>query len=388
MGESPTVLQILDNASMARYQDPKIQTSKGPRPYYFIRPVVKRPNFTSGDRTAKQEVIRLGFADELKTKALREAAKARIMAEINDPRHFAASQMPLGKLVEAFREKRMPQLSSSTVAKYDSHLRNHISGWSHYQLCEIQPAELEGWINRLKLGSAAKQDVLHLFSALFETARRWRLFQGANPCRDVLLGRAVPAREKFIPTQQEIKKLLDALECCPSVTHGIAGPDVALMVRVAIASGWRISEVLGLRHDAIDGESIIVKRRWHRGDLAELPKTTAGGRRNWIGPLAKELAARGGEFVFQAAEGVPPDDRDLNQHILRPCAVAVGLYREGFGFHSFRRLNISWKQEAGATPVEAAKGAGHSRTDMTMRYSVVDDKRERAQVNKVLRRVQ
>ena len=45
--------------------------------------------------------------------------------------------------------------------------------------------------------------------------------------------------------------------------------------------------------------------------------------------------------------GTPPDDRNLNQHVLRPAAKQLGLYWEGFGFHTFRRMNVSWRQDRG-----------------------------------------
>ena len=39
---------------------------------------------------------------------------------------------------------------------------------------------------------------------------------------------------------------------------------------------------------------------------------------------------------------------------------AAGIYFEGFGMHTFRRLNISWRQEVGATVFEAEKAARHT----------------------------
>ncbi|MGI8746244.1 MAG: hypothetical protein ACR2NN_27420 [Bryobacteraceae bacterium] len=59
------------------------------------------------------------------------------------------------------------------------------------------------------------------------------------------------------------------------------------------------------------------------------------------------------------------DDRDLQQHVFRPSAEAAGIYREGFVMHMFRRLNVMWRQEAGATPLEARRAAGHASLDMT-----------------------
>jgi integrase len=73
--------------------------------------------------------------------------------------------------------------------------------------------------------------------------------------------------------------------------------------------------------------------------------------------------------------------------VFRPAAEAVGIYHEGFGMHVFRRLNVSWRQQAGATPIEAQKAAGHASLDMTMLYTQTEEERERQHVNAILGRL-
>jgi hypothetical protein len=70
-----------------------------------------------------------------------------------------------------------------------------------------------------------------------------------------------------------------------------------------------------------------------------------------------------------------------------PAAEAVGIYHEGFGIHVFRRLNVTRRQQAGATPVEAQKAAGHTSLDMTMLYTQTEEQREREHVGKILERL-
>jgi hypothetical protein len=41
------------------------------------------------------------------------------------------------------------------------------------------------------------------------------------------------------------------------------------------------------------------------------------------------------------------------------------------GPHSFRRANISWRQEVGGSAIEACKIAGHSDLEMTREYTFV-----------------
>ena len=65
----------------------------------------------------------------------------------------------------------------------------------------------------------------------------------------------------------------------------------------------------------------------------------------------------------------------------------MGIYHEGFGLHVFRRLNVTWRQQAGATPVEAQKAAGHASLDMTMLYTQTEEEREREHVEKIMERL-
>jgi integrase len=383
------IAEILDHGEMPRFQDPAIQLRADcPRPYYYIRPYV--PRLTEGGIVRKQEVLRLGWADELTSKKQREAEKQRIMAEINGGKEFLRAQIPLRHAIEKYERARLPQLAASTQEKYANHIKNHIlPGLGTLMLCEIAPADLQEWLNGKALASLTKADILNCLSAVIEQAKAWRLFDGQNPCHAVKLGRVEPTRQKYLLTDDQMRKLLDALSSCGAATQDITGPDVALMVEVILASGWRITEVLALQPDAIGEESIEVRRTWYRGNLSQSPKTTAGWRSNIIGKdLCAELRARADVFVFQSATGMPPDDRELVQHILRPCAESVGCYREGFGFRSFRRQNITWRQHAGASAIEASKLAGHTRVDTTAIYTVMDRDREREQVMKILGRVQ
>lgn len=160
----------------------------------------------------------------------------------------------------------------------------------------------------------------------------------------------------------------------------------------AVATGLRISEILGLRRGDIDGQSLTATRTWGRGQVLPV-KSDASKRTRQIGPLADRLLALAANkklngFVFGRTTGNPPDDRDLQQHVFRPAAEVAGIYHPGFGMHEFRRLNITWRQEAGATPFEAQKAAGHARPSTTWIYTITDDvERERGHVNAILGRL-
>jgi integrase len=75
-------------------------------------------------------------------------------------------------------------------------------------------------------------------------------------------------------------------------------------------------------------------------------------------------------FTRLDGSGLPLWDSGVRQALKR-AAVAEGCDFEGFGPHSFRRANITWRQEVGGSSIEASKIAGHSTVRMTEEYTKV-----------------
>jgi hypothetical protein len=71
-------------------------------------------------------------------------------------------------------------------------------------------------------------------------------------------------------------------------------------------------------------------------------------------------------------------------HCMHPAAQAEGCDFPGLGPHSFRRANITWRQQAGGSAIEASKIAGHSDIEMTGEYTFVSAERQ----NELTRRMQ
>ena len=69
---------------------------------------------------------------------------------------------------------------------------------------------------------------------------------------------------------------------------------------------------------------------------------------------------------------------------LHQAAQAEACDFEGLGPHSFRRANITWRQQVGGTSIEASKIAGHSDLEMTGEYTCVSPERQ----NQLTRRIQ
>jgi integrase len=153
-----------------------------------------------------------------------------------------------------------------------------------------------------------------------------------------------------------------------------------LIVETAIATGARISEMLGLKWRHIDlkaGVIQIVQRNW-RGDIDD-PKSKTSKRPLTLGYLVeryrvKAIADKAGpdKWVFARTDGsgLPLWDSGVRQ-ALKKAAAAEGCDFPGLGPHSFRRANITWRQEVGGSSIEASKIAGHSTVRMTEEYTKI-----------------
>src|ERR1019366_5107326 len=69
---------------------------------------------------------------------------------------------------------------------------------------------------------------------------------------------------------------------------------------------------------------------------------------------------------------------------LHKAARAEGCDFPGLGPHSFRRANITRRQEVGGSSIEASKITGHANVRMTEEYTIVQMKRQ----EDVTRRIQ
>jgi integrase len=83
------------------------------------------------------------------------------------------------------------------------------------------------------------------------------------------------------------------------------------------------------------------------------------------------------DWVFgrDDGSGLPIWDSAVRQ-CLKRAARAEGCDFKGLGPHSFRRANITWRQEVGASAIEAAKIAGHSSVRMTEHYTKIQIQRQ------------
>jgi len=158
-----------------------------------------------------------------------------------------------------------------------------------------------------------------------------------------------------------------------------------LVIETCVATGARISEVLGLqwRHVDLEAGTIRIEQRVWRSDIGA-PKTETSRRTLALGHLVERFIARARAAEATPDEWVFPQRRDPSKPLwdssvreeLHEAARAEGCDFEGFGPHSFRRANITWRQQAGASSIEASKIAGHAGVAITAEYTFIGIERQ------------
>ena len=125
-----------------------------------------------------------------------------------------------------------------------------------------------------------------------------------------------------------------------------------LICETCLDTGTRISEVTGLKIKHVDLD---------QGWIATLKRHDPEA---WVFP--------------QDQDNCQPLWASAVRSALKKAAAADGCDFPGFGPHSLRRANITWRQEVGGSSIEASKIAGHSTVRMTEDYTKVQLNRQEA----------
>jgi len=99
------------------------------------------------------------------------------------------------------------------------------------------------------------------------------------------------------------------------------------------------------------------------------------GRYEWW--IKKNNITKPNDWIFFQEEDLtkPMWDSGVRKS-LKLAAIDADCDFLGFGLHSFRRANITLRQEEGGSAIEASKIAGHATVNMTGDYTVVQLKRQ------------
>lgn len=183
-------------------------------------------------------------------------------------------------------------------------------------------------------------------------------------------------------TTDEIGRLLLALEA-PMYKGRRPRPNLftRCAVHLALFCGLRVGEILGLRSDAVDLETGVLRVRTSlsRRDGLKGPKSAAGVRdvglpahivsllREWVRRYAVPNEA-GLLFTYEGGGAINSDGfrHGAWAPLLRRAGLAADAWTPTFHFHALRHYAASHMIEAGWALPLVARQLGHSKVDMTL----------------------
>lgn len=195
-----------------------------------------------------------------------------------------------------------------------------------------------------------------IFSALLTWAIRRRLVPKGwvNPCREIQLEKVRNARTRFL-SEDERKRLM-------RVARLSTWPKLYLLILMAITTGARRSELLGLRYRDLNMEAGTAHLTdTKNGDDRVLPLTP---------PVIDEIRRFGRapshDHLLFARPGYP--DKPFNFQKQWLCALTDARI-EDFRFHDLRHTCASYLAQNGGGLHDIANVLGHRQLDVTRRYA-------------------
>jgi integrase len=199
----------------------------------------------------------------------------------------------------------------------------------------------------------------------------------ANPCALLTNDDRPAQRERLqdhVWSDEEIRELIVAAERLAKQPE--SRYDYSPLIRVALYTGLRLGELLGLQWQDIDlREGVLyVRRQWTRTGEYAAPKTKAGLRRVPLSEdLTKYLAAfklrssHSGDTdpVFASRNGKPLSHRNVTRRGFEAAVKLAGI--EDVSFHSMRHAFASRMIHRGITSTVLAALMGHESSAITER---------------------
>ena len=291
----------------------------------------------------------------------------------------AIQRQTVSQLIDVWLESVRPSLRFGTWRKYESNLRLHVRPTlGIVRVAELGPADLERLYGSLGRKGLAPQSVVHVhrtIHALLAKASKWEIVpRNVAALADVP---RVPRVEMQTLSPDEVRRLLDAAR----------GSRYEALWRLAVGTGMRRGEMLGLKWDQVDLDAGVVRvvatlDRSPDGLVLTEPKTKRSRRSIHLSPsivaaLREHRGRQNAErlrlgpawqdtgFVFTTTVGTPVNANSVIPREFKPLLAKAGIGRH-VRIHDLRHTAISFALSASVAPTDVAEMAGHSSVAVTL----------------------
>jgi integrase len=334
---------------------------------------------TSPTGSRKRQRIKLAPA-ETPAREVQKIAEEKLRP-VNQGLALTGSAMNLADFVtNTYIPTYLPLLSSSTQASYRGTIAKYLEPrFGSTSLRELSRLTLQQYFSGMaeKVHHPTISKIRDAFSSILRAAVDCD-YLNKNPIEGLRLPLDKrPRQAKPTITPEQFNALLELVQ-----------EPYATMLYVAVWTGLRVSELIGLKWRCIHGDSITVEERYCRGDWS-VPKTAASAATIGVSPdvvarilslkaLTVEVKAglatreyklvksdRPDALVFQSVkDGAPMNDQNILKRHIQPAARKLGL--AFVNWRCLRTSHATWLVQAGADPKSVQGQMRHSRISTTM----------------------
>ncbi len=256
----------------------------------------------------------------------------------------APLKMTVDRAVDRYIESKSAILSPSTILGY-RRTKKRMEAISNVQLSDLTQERVQRWVNKLAKEHAPKT-VANAHGLLSAVLKEYK--------PSMALRTTLPSKVKAeiqIPSEGEIKAIM----------KGCKGTRYELPIMLAIWLGLRASEIIGLKWDDIDGDTLKIRRAiviGEDGPQEKKTKTYSGTRTIHIPSYIRELLDQQehkGDHIINLS------GHAIYSGFSRICE-ANGLPH--FRFHDLRHVNASAMLAVGIPDKYSMKRMGHATNNM------------------------
>jgi len=365
----------MEQMARRRFQDPRPKVEGN---WWYIRPW--QDEFIGGKRVRRQKRIKLA-PSAMPEREVRKIA-AETLRPLNQGLLTIGSATKFDDFVETvYVPTVLPLMAATTQDRYEGVIRNHLKpNFGTLCLRDLTPLKIQEYLSGMANSNLAYESmdkIRDVLSSILGSAVQFQLLV-KNPTE----GLKLPPRKKGKCTKPYLTPAQFAL-----LVELIPEP-YATMVFIAIYTGLRASEVIGLKWGDVGEDTLTIDERFCRGDWGA-PKSEASNatipvnravieRILRLKTLTVEVKAgtatrryrvvksdRIDDLVFPSlVKGAAMRDNNILTRHLKPAARKLGL-----GFVNWRCLRTShatWLKMAGADVKDAQAQMRHSRATTTL----------------------
>lgn len=369
---SPTELETM---AKRRFQNPEPRREGN---YWWL--FYWQDEFANGARTRKRKRTKLAPI----SMAEREVKKiaAEFLRPLNQGLVTVGSAIAFGEYVDTvYTTTLLPLMAKATQGRYRGIVENYLKpAFGKSSLRDMTPLTLQryftGMVNS-NLSYESKDKIRDVVSSVLNSAKKYGLLV-TNPAEGLRLPRDKRGRKT--------KPYVDPAKFAALLT--LISEPYTTMVFVAVYTGLRVSELIGLRWRNVHTDAITIEERCCRGDWgapkSEASNATIAVNQNVIERLSRlktmtvELKAGLARQKYPAVRSCGPDDlvfqsvrkgtamRDnniLSRHI-KPAGRLLGM--PWLNWRCLRTSHATWLKLAGADVKDAQGQMRHSRASTTM----------------------